>query len=121
MVADRLSRIEDINSTIIDYDLIVDAQINDDELQQLKLHSKSLHFKEHQLPSGKLLYCDTSTSSIRPFIPNNFRKTIFNAIHSLARPGIRNTVKKVTKRFIWPDIKKDVKQWTQKLHTLSEK
>lgn len=111
VVPDRLSITEDIDSPFADFDLIADAQINDNELQQLKLHSKSFHFKEHQLPCGKLLYCDTSTSNIRPFIPKNFRMRIFNTIHGLAHLEIRTTVKEITKRFIWPDMKKDVKQW----------
>lgn len=48
VVADTLSRIAKFDSPVIDYD-----QINDDELHQLKLYTKSLYLKQHQVPSGK--------------------------------------------------------------------
>lgn len=57
MVTDTLSRTAKLNSPVIDNDQIADVQINDDELHQLKLHIKSLYFKQHQLPSGKSSYC----------------------------------------------------------------
>ncbi|GFU29360.1 hypothetical protein TNCV_985431 [Trichonephila clavipes] len=38
--------------------------------------------------SATELICDTSTGSPRPFVPHNFRRTIFEHFHNLAHPGV---------------------------------
>ncbi|GBL74957.1 Transposon Tf2-9 polyprotein [Araneus ventricosus] len=110
IVADTLSRVTEVSS--IDYDQIADAQTQDEELKSLQTIT-SLNFKEYPLPSGKYLWCDTSTSKIRPYIPQAFRKQIFHHIHGLSHPGIKSTIKLMNSKFIWPSIKKDVQLWTR--------
>ncbi|UYV82299.1 hypothetical protein LAZ67_21001652 [Cordylochernes scorpioides] len=112
IVADNLSRIEDITK-IIDYDEIAKEQDKDKELIELINSNKSLKFKRYPLPSGKSLWCDTSTENIRPFVPKQFRMKIFQQIHGLSHPGIKTSVKDMTSRFIWPDIKRNIKEWAQ--------
>ncbi|GBM12232.1 Retrovirus-related Pol polyprotein from transposon 17.6, partial [Araneus ventricosus] len=85
IVADTLSRVTEVSS--IDYDQIADAQIQDEELKILQTIT-SLNLKEYPLLSGKYLWCDTSTSKIRPYIPQAFRKQIFSHIHGLSHPGL---------------------------------
>ncbi|GBN22484.1 Transposon Tf2-6 polyprotein [Araneus ventricosus] len=110
IVADTLSRVTEVSS--IDYDQIVDAQTQDEELKSLQTIT-SLNLKEYPLPLGKYLWCDTSTSKIRPYIPQAFRKQIFHLIHGLSHPGIKSTIKLMNSKFIWPSIKKDVQLWTR--------
>ncbi|GBO39378.1 Uncharacterized protein K02A2.6 [Araneus ventricosus] len=110
IVADTLSRVTEVSS--IDYDQIADAQTQDEELKSLQTIT-SLYLKEYPLPSGKYLWCDTSTSKIRPYIPQAFRKQIFHHIHGLSHPGIKSTIKLMNSKFIWPSIKKDVQLWTR--------
>ncbi|GBN30932.1 Transposon Tf2-11 polyprotein [Araneus ventricosus] len=110
IVADTLSRVTEVSS--IDYDQIADAQTQDEELKSLRTIT-SLYLKEYPLPSGKYLWCDTSTSKIRPYIPQAFRKQIFHHIHGLSHPGIKSTIKLMNSKFIWPSIKKDVQLWTR--------
>ncbi|GBM55290.1 Transposon Ty3-G Gag-Pol polyprotein [Araneus ventricosus] len=110
IVADTLSRVTEVSS--IDYDQIADAQTQDEELKSLQTIT-SLNLKEYPLPSGKYLWCDTSTSKIRPYIPQAFRKKIFHHIHGLSHPGIKSTIKLMNSKFIWPSIKKDVQLWTR--------
>ncbi|UYV77321.1 hypothetical protein LAZ67_15000497 [Cordylochernes scorpioides] len=112
IVADNLSRIEDITK-IIDYDEIAKEQDKDKGLIELINSNKSLKFKRYPLPSGKSLWCDTSTENIRPFVPKQFRMKIFQQIHGLSHPGIKTSVKDMTSRFIWPDIKRNIKEWAQ--------
>ncbi|UYV77645.1 hypothetical protein LAZ67_15001806, partial [Cordylochernes scorpioides] len=112
IVADNLSRIEDITK-IIDYDEIAKEQDKDKELIELINSNKSLKFKRYPLPSGKSLWCDTSTENIRPFVPKQFRMKNFQQIHGLSHPGIKTSVKDMTSRFIWPDIKRNIKEWAQ--------
>ncbi|GFY09348.1 hypothetical protein TNCV_1941581 [Trichonephila clavipes] len=108
--ADSLSRIESISE--IDYDKIADAQIDNEELNKLRL-KPSLNFKQYPLDSGKLLWCDISTANSRPFIPQPLRMHMFQKIHNLAHPGVKSTVKQIASRFIWLNIRKDVNQWAK--------
>ncbi|GFW02849.1 transposon Tf2-9 polyprotein [Trichonephila clavipes] len=110
IVADSLSRIESISE--IDYDKIADAQVDNEELNKLRL-KPSLNFKQYPLDSGKLLWCDISTANIRPFIPQPLRMHMFQKIHNLAHPGVKYTVKQIASRFIWLNIRKDVNQWAK--------
>ncbi|GBM34504.1 Transposon Ty3-G Gag-Pol polyprotein [Araneus ventricosus] len=110
IVADTLSRVTEVSS--IDYDQIADAQTQDEELKSLQTIT-SLNLKEYPLPSEKYLWCDTSTSEIRPYIPQGFRKQIFHHIHGLSHPRIKSTIKLMNSKFIWPSIKKDVQLWTR--------
>ncbi|GBN01854.1 Transposon Tf2-8 polyprotein [Araneus ventricosus] len=112
IVADSLSRIESISE--IDYDKIADAQIDSKALNELR-SKPSLHFKHYSSDSGNLLWCDISTTIIRPFIPQDFRMHIFQKIHSLAHPGVKSTVKQIASRFIWINIRKDITQWAKSL------
>ncbi|GFU94614.1 transposon Ty3-I Gag-Pol polyprotein [Trichonephila clavipes] len=65
IVADALSRIDSISE--INFEEIAEEQTTDEELQQLLLNN-SLKFKPSTLPSGKKLWCNTSTQKIRPYI-----------------------------------------------------
>ncbi|GFX08514.1 retrovirus-related Pol polyprotein from transposon 297 [Trichonephila clavipes] len=108
LVADAFSRIEAI--TVIDYDTIADKQTQDAELQQLMKSNSSVNFKSCTLPSGKALWCDISTSNIRPYIPKQFRQQIFQQIHGFSHPGIRSTIKLMTEKFIWPNMKQEIRE-----------
>ena len=70
---------------------IADAQHNDPELVRWSsLASSSLHLKPMPLPqSDKTIICDWSTDIARPFVPEAFRCQVFDALHSLSHPGIR--------------------------------
>ncbi|GFW64995.1 transposon Tf2-6 polyprotein [Trichonephila clavipes] len=109
LVADAFSRIEAI--TVIDYDTIADKQTQDAELQQLMRSNSSVKFKSCTLPSGKTLWCDISTSNIRPYIPKQFRQQIFQQINGFLHPGIRSTIKLMTEKFIWPNMKQKIREW----------
>lgn len=66
------------------------------------------------MPGGTTkISCDTSTGTPRPYLPLEFRKTVFHAIHDLNHPGIRTTRKMVAARFIWPSMNSDVNNWTR--------
>ena len=115
-VADALSRV-DIHAlstpTMIDFNLIAQAQHNDPALTSLRA-SSSLRLQDFPLPfsSGTIL-CDVTTSTPRPYIPPSFRPAVFASLHNLSHPGIRATQKLLTERFVWPGINKDVRQWTR--------
>ncbi|UYV69220.1 hypothetical protein LAZ67_6002864, partial [Cordylochernes scorpioides] len=110
-VADALSRVDAI--TTMDYEEIAKEQTGDSELQNLISKNTSLKFKQCPLQSGNLLWCDVSTTNIRPFIPIKFRMMVFRNFHELSHPGIKATTKQLTSRFIWPNMNKDIRKWAQ--------
>ncbi|GFU76390.1 RNA-directed DNA polymerase from mobile element jockey [Trichonephila clavipes] len=111
LFADALSRIHSISE--INFEEIAEKQQTTDEELQKLLHNNSLKFKPSTLPSGKKLWCDISTQKIRPYIPQKFRFQIFQLIHGLAHPGIKSTVKLMIEKYVWSDIKKQVREWAK--------
>lgn len=117
VIADFLSRIEvnaaDENIHIIDYEKIANSQTSDSELNEAKSNS-SLELRKIQIPhSTTRVFCDISTGRVRPFIPPDCRYEVFKSIHGLSHPGIRASTKLISDRFIWPNIRKDVKRFVQ--------
>lgn len=111
IIADALSRIEEVS--VIDYEQLAREQLNDQDLKELINGNNSLIFKQYVLTSGNILWCDTSQNTIRPYVPRCYRRRIYEQLHNFSHPGIRSTVKQVTTKFIWPEMKKDIRQWAQ--------
>ena len=116
-VADALSRIE-LNALTqhqgIDFEDMARAQANDPDLAQFQRPSSSLQLEAVPVPaSTTTLTCDLSTGIPRPFVPQSFRRIVFNSLHSLSHPGVRATERLVTARYVWPNIKADVRKWAR--------
>ena len=118
-VADALSRIElnafqDKWSQVIDFEAIAKAQQGDSELTNLQSSQTSLKLEAVPIPgSNTTIICDTSTKTLRPFVPLQFRRSIFDALHALSHPGIRATQRLITTRYVWPRINSDVRKWAR--------
>ncbi|XP_064479180.1 uncharacterized protein LOC135392395 [Ornithodoros turicata] len=115
--ADALSR-PDVNALhpppAVDLDGIAQALQADQELADLRSSPASTTFREMSLPgSTARLWCDTSTGTPRPFVPLDFRRPVFNALHSLSHPGVRGTQKIVAERYIWPRMNANVRAWAR--------
>ncbi|KMQ89105.1 pol polyprotein [Lasius niger] len=113
MVADALSRIEKIQAAVNLEDL-AKAQEEDAELQEILNGDSSLKLQRTQIPgTNSALYCDTSTTIARPFVTKEYRKQIFQSLHSLSHPGSKATAKLVSERYVWPRVKSDCHQWAK--------
>jgi cleavage and polyadenylation specificity factor subunit 1 len=89
------------------------AQKADDEIAQLGT-TTSLQLAHIPLAETEdTILCDVSLGNPRPIVPLPLRRTVFNTLHGLSHPGIRGTVKLITKRFVWPKINQDVRRWAQ--------
>ncbi|GFU16923.1 transposon Ty3-G Gag-Pol polyprotein [Trichonephila clavipes] len=55
------------------------------------------------------LYCDKSLETSQPFVPKNLREVVFQNLHFLSHPGISGTTNLISKRFFWPEMRKDIK------------
>ena len=111
-VADALSRVV-VNALhtgdalpVIDFRAMAMAQVNDPSLAQLQSDSSlQLQHVPLALSDGASIVCDMSTGVPRQYVPESFRRPIFDCLHSLSHPGIRATQRMVTSRFAWPRIK----------------
>lgn len=120
VVADALSRIhtDSIDLAITDMEDLAKAQENDEELKSLESNkSNSCILQPVHIPGTSLtLWCETSTGKNRPYIPKTKRESVFNSIHSLSHPGVRSTRKKITSRYFWPAVNRNVNTWTRACH-----
>ena len=118
--ADALSRVEvdaihvlTDTASSIDYAVMARAQQDDPDLTN-SADSSSLQLRAIPLPTADAtLLCDMSTGTPRPYVPQPFRRAVFDALHSLSHPGIRATQRLVTARYVWPGINADVRRWAR--------
>lgn len=116
IVADTLSRIEEASTiTTVDYGQLAEHQQSDDELGAILTDTNSsLQLKSVTLPgTTRTVQCDVSTTRIRPFITKQLRRQAFDSVHRLSHPGTRATTRLMTDRFVWPNIKADVRRMVQ--------
>ena len=121
-MADALPRLEtncnamhmQSSQSIVDFQAMAKAQPTDTDLQTLQTSSNNIKFARVAMPMCKdTLLCDTSTGTPRPYVPQQFRRAVFNSLHDLSHPGIRATQRLVTARFFWPGMNTDVRHWTR--------
>jgi hypothetical protein len=100
---------------------MAEAQENDEELKSLLMTStdSNLHFKKIWISdSNKQMYCDVSTGVIRPYIPPQIRRQVFESIHNLSHSGIRASTKLLRTKFIFSTI--DVESRSLCLHLTTQ-
>ncbi|GFR95254.1 Pol polyprotein [Elysia marginata] len=113
MVADCLSRAALSNVVLdIDYDAMAKAQKEDKDVKAFPTAITCLRIMPFPINNSSLL-CDVSTGQPRPLVPQSFQRHVFEAIHNLAHPGRKATVKLVSQRFVWHGLKKQVNQWAK--------
>ena len=109
IVSDCLSR--PVCSTFVDiFDLstLAASQSTDEELASYKER-----LTPHKVSPELTLWCETSTSSPRPFVPAQTRESIISFLHNLSHPGVKNTAKLVKQRYFWPSVDKDIAAFVQ--------
>lgn len=113
VVADTLSRIEELAEPV-DLEKLAQAQTSDSELCKLLSEGSSLRLKQLNVPGSRIpLYCDVSTPASRPYVPELFRKPVFDSLHSLSHPGAAASAKLIAERFVWPGVRKDCRNWAR--------
>ncbi|KAG7295059.1 hypothetical protein JYU34_022529 [Plutella xylostella] len=116
--ADGLSRIETVHSpSVLNYELLADAQVQDEFLTRLlanKNADSKIKLKKIHLPHCNTdIYCEISTPSARPYLPQKFRRIVFDSLHNLSHPGIRTTRKIITSKYFWESMNRDVNEWAK--------
>lgn len=119
VVPDALSRIgiDSIEMIKSDLEELAKCQKNDDELNDLlKRNGKELSFELKLIPiqfSNDSVWCEVSTSEIRPYIPIPLRRKFFNYVHDACHSGIRATRKKLTQLYFWPSMNGQISTWAR--------
>ena len=103
-----------------------ETQVNSLDLSELARHQRddadfattvrNPTFNVRDIPistSSESIQCDISTGHSRPIVPVAMRRTVFNSLHGLSHPGIRATTKLIAQRFVWPNMNKDIREWTR--------
>ena len=113
-VANALSRVE-INALRrnhnIDFVAMAKAQTDDPDLSTLRSFSPLSPLQLSNVPipaSNTTLVCDLSTGVPRSVVPESFRRTMFDSLHSLSHPGVRATQRLITSQYVWLHVKADV-------------
>ena len=88
------------SSTTVDFQALAKAQPDITKLQKMQTADNSLNFAKVSMPMcTDQLVCDISTGTPRPFVPETFRRTVFNSLHNISHPGIRGSQHLITSRF----------------------
>ena len=114
VVADSLSRVEAIHMpTEWSLSELAAAQKDDKELKSLiSSPDCSLNFRKIHWDSGhSSLYCDLTGENLRPYIPAPIRKGVFKLFHSPAHPGPKVTDRVIRRRYVWPNMHRDITKW----------
>jgi len=86
---------------IVSLQELADYQKENEELQILLTSDSSLQLKKFILSGSTVpIYCDCSSTLIRPYVPKLLRKRIFDVVHGLAHPSGRSTSKQLLQKFI---------------------
>lgn len=117
-VADCLSRaVTNTVSIGIDYQAMAKAQENSIDIQAYKTALTGLKIIKATIDSGgPELICDISAGYPRPIVPTDFRRSVFEIVHNMSHPGVKATVRLISKKFIWHGLKKQVASWTKQCH-----
>ncbi|CAB0039396.1 unnamed protein product [Trichogramma brassicae] len=57
------------------------------------------------------IYCEIGDDIIRPYIPKRFRQEAISLVHNLSHSGPGATNKLIHRKFVWPNMSKDVKDF----------
>ena len=93
----------------IDFKALAEGQATCLQTQQLK-ESGTLAIERVEI-EHVAMWCDVSTGVMRPLVPEQLRRQVFEAVHGLSHPGIRATRRMVSSRFTWQGCASDVTAW----------
>ena len=96
---------------LLDYAAIAVHQKNCPATPQA-LRSSSLQLEAVEVKGASLL-CDKSTGVMRPLIPLEDRKAVFNSFHNIGHPGTRATRRLLAARVVWRGLNSDVSAWVK--------
>jgi cleavage and polyadenylation specificity factor subunit 1 len=73
--------------------------------------AKEYSYSELQLKKLDGLWYSTSTFRPRLLVPVQLRKEVFSMVHEQFHPGFKKTICLIAERFLWPNMRKEVKSF----------
>lgn len=114
VVADSLSRVDALSiPTDISLQEFSEAQKGDQELAKLcEEGNSSLNLKKFTWgPDHTSVICNVLGETLRPYVPPSLRKRIIALFHNQAHPRGRVMDRIIRKRYVWPAMNKEIKEW----------
>lgn len=126
IVADALSRPETSAIGSVQKDppvplsiRISEAQKDDNEVQEFRRSGYRDHVLRELLideKTGASVLCSEFEGSLRPIIPSKLRFEIFKLLHNPDHSGGKATMRKINRRYFWPGINRDIRNWVKSCH-----
>ena len=113
-MADTLSRSPVVHSILLyfDYNKIARDQQEDPDLTNLA--DSSLKLEHVPLPnSEEQLLCEMSTGHLCLVLPHSWTRPAFDLVHNLNHPGVKETTRQLSTRFVWNNMTKQVALWAR--------
>ena len=107
VVADALSR--SLNAVSVDFPDLHAIAVAQQTCEEIKDFHDKLH--TYHLFDQTPILCNSDLPSPRPFVPRQYRKSVFDSLHSLSHPGIKSSITLITSRYFWPDMRREIKTW----------
>lgn len=95
----------------VDFPAMAADQPRDLEILALKTTGTDLKLEDDvvQEASPRLL-CDVSTGRPCPIVPAYWCRRVFDMVQSLLHLGVQASVKLLGSKFVWPDLRKEVRE-----------
>ena len=98
----------------INYTIMTTTQVVSEEIQAYRTDITNLQFADVPVcQTGPVLLCDVSTGSLRPVMPTQYRRQVFDVMQSLAQPDRKAAQKLLSDQFVWHNMKKYVNKWAK--------
>ena len=105
--------VSSVDSFGIDLKQMAQEQPLDPDFRRISQEARTgLNFKKVDIGEQDIIV-DVGNGPARPFVPQAWRKRIFETIHNLGHPGVQRTVQAVAAKFVWPNMKADVANWAR--------
>ena len=74
----------------------------------------SLVLQQLNIPGcTRKVWCDTSLSRVRFWVPPGWQRKVFRAVHDLSHPSGRTTLAILSRMYVWNGIRRDVLEWSR--------
>ena len=119
IIADALSRTtSQITCNLVTKTLTVNSELKRELMKAQQDCVETEEFKNCVIDTLKLelfdgLYCNKFQGHNRIFVPKSLRNKIMTLVHGMDHPGAKTTVSRVQRHFVWPNMKKEVREFAQ--------
>ena len=107
VVTDAFSRVFTIVNQPIDWSTFATDQGTDPNIPLFATAITGLKI-DHVMVAGHSIFCDISSGLPRPLVMATWVQTVFDLMHSLSHPGVKESVCLVLRHFVWHNAKKDI-------------